>query len=321
MTARILASAVPLVVKGAARWKLLVKPVVLLLLLAVPTSAFADDPPTSVVPSIDTVPPESIAASTTESRSLVTFSRNNYFLAGFNRHNQVKFQIAFKYELWASDDATGGPHAVFFAYSQRSLWRIWDHSSPFEENDYNPELFYTHWHHPGRVPPTGCSLFRERAGVEHESNGLGVPGSRSLNRTYGEGQLLCYAPSSAFFMTTLKLWGYPWGIGENDTEPLYAGPGELSVMAGVDDQGRWYGFGDATVLFRKGLRDWRSAVQIDLRWHPSRSSFAGRMWPLNAFFYAQFFSGYRETLYKFNVNDTTFRVGVGFAPRERRFEQ
>jgi phospholipase A1 len=254
-------------------------------------------------------------------RSLLTFSKNNYFITGFDKHNQAKFQIAFKYELWSSDETIGGPHAVYLAFSERALWRLYEHSFPFQETDYNPELFYSHLHHPGVAPPDGCHIFRERAGVEHESNGLAAPGSRSLNRTYVEGQLVCYSPSSGFISTTLKLWGYPWGIGENNREPLYAGPGELSVMAGADDRSRWYGYGDITVLYRKGFRDWRSGVQIDARWHPSRSSFFHHFWPINAYFYAQFFSGYRETLRKFDVNDTTFRVGIGLANRERRFEQ
>ena len=99
---------------------------------------------------------------------VLTFHRANYLISGFNRQTEAKFQFSFKYDLWPST----GRHTVYLAYTQKSLWDVYEKSAPFRESNYAPEVFYAHYHSDvhGRPNP-GCGLFSEQLGVEHESNG------------------------------------------------------------------------------------------------------------------------------------------------------
>ena len=84
---------------------------------------------------------------------ILTFHRSNYFIAGFSHETQVKFQFSFKYDLWPSTSR----HTVYLAYSQKSLWDLYDTSQPFRESNYAPEVFYAHYHSELRGQP---NLFR-----------------------------------------------------------------------------------------------------------------------------------------------------------------
>ncbi|HMJ12757.1 MAG TPA: phospholipase A, partial [Polyangiaceae bacterium] len=108
---------------------------------------------------------------------LLTFHRTNYFISGFSEQTQVKFQFSFKYDLWPN--RTG--HAVYFAYTQKSLWDLWSfsRSSPFRESNYNPELVYTYRHAAAAATEPRCTLVAEQAGFDHESNGEAGSQSRS----------------------------------------------------------------------------------------------------------------------------------------------
>ncbi|MEZ0314813.1 MAG: phospholipase A [Myxococcota bacterium] len=248
----------------------------------------------------------------------------NYFLLGFNENDQVKFQISLKYELWASNDETGGPHAVYLAFSERSLWRLYDKSFPFEEANYNPELFYAHMHYaPDEELRPGCGLYRERIAVEHESNGKADRTSKSLNRTYAEVTGLCAFADGNYIGATLHVWGYPWGISENPSQPDFTGPGELTLTAGREDTGRWYGYGDINVMVRKGFKGGldKGAMQIDAKWHPSRGSLAAMIWPLNVYLYAQYFTGYGEMLSRYERGNSSFRLGLGMSDRGRLYDE
>ncbi len=87
---------------------------------------------------------------------MLTFHRSNYVLTGFTQATQVKFQFSFKYDFWPSTSH----HTVYLAYTQKSLWDLYDKSSPFRESNYAPEIFYAHYHaeHHGQPNP-GCGLF------------------------------------------------------------------------------------------------------------------------------------------------------------------
>ncbi len=255
---------------------------------------------------------------------LFTVYKPNYFILGFNTNDQVKFQISLKYELWASNDTTGGPHTVHLAFSERSLWRLYDKSFPFEEANYNPELFYSHTHYaPDEELRPGCGLYRERISVEHQSNGRGDRLSKSLNRAYVEATGLCALADGNYVGATLHIWGYPWGISENPSQPDFTGPGEITLTAGREDTGRWYGYGDINVMFRKGFKGGldKGAMQIDVKWHPSRTSLAGTLWPLNVYLYAQYFTGYGEMLSRYDYSSSAFRIGLGMSERSRLFDE
>ena len=80
---------------------------------------------------------------------LLTLYKDNYFLTGFSTATEAKFQFSAKFDIWPNR----GPHAVYFAVTQRSLWDVYQASQPFRENNYEPELLYTYYHVPGRYDP------------------------------------------------------------------------------------------------------------------------------------------------------------------------
>lgn len=97
----------------------------------------------------------------------------------------VKVSVSMKYDpfyRWHS--------GLFMAYTQTMFWDTFGYSGPFEEIDFNPELFW-------RLE-SGYNLFGDvkiplldflQAGWEHKSNGQNEPLSRGYDRLYGQIQL------------------------------------------------------------------------------------------------------------------------------------
>ena len=279
----------------------------------------ADPPPPApaTTPSPPASPPATAAAvlpvEEKASLDLLTFHKDNYFLTGFTADTQVKFQFSAKYDIWPNT----GHHAAHFAITQKSLWDIFSTSSPFRENNYNPELFYTYFHNADRyVAPIGCAFFYQRAGVDHESNGESVPRSRGWNRVYGESRFACYGEGHNYGMVTLRAWAPPFGTNDNPDIVRYLGYGELALSAGTEGSGRWYGEADVTVRGRKGTsrKLGVGSIQIDARWRP-RLFAVSRFTP---YLFAQFFTGYGETMLTYNDPLTNIRVGIGFSDRSTR---
>ncbi|HEY0707485.1 MAG TPA: phospholipase A, partial [Polyangia bacterium] len=120
-------------------------------------------------------------------RYILSGHRENYFISGLtSAQHVVKFQYSAKFDLWPN--ATR--HSAYFGFTQKSLWRLWDfdNSSPFDESNYAPEIFYGYYAKIGDIIPQPGTVdwFVEyaRAGLEHESNGAEGVRSRSWNRIY-----------------------------------------------------------------------------------------------------------------------------------------
>ena len=281
--------------------------------------AAAEDAPT-----VPPVPPESPASATTTAApkpdapadaaaqlDLLTFYKDNYFLTGFTDSTQVKFQFSAKFDIWPNH----GPHAVYFAFTQKSLWNIYRKSQPFQENNYSPELFYSYFHAPGRYDPQpGCGFFLERLGLVHESDGEDDPRSRGWNRVYGESRFACYDPVHHYAALTLQVW-YPVSARDNPDIAKYLGYGELSFAVGSDRGRGWLGDWEAALHARKGTRDLKTgSLELDARWRPRYGDF----WRFTPYLYGQLFTGYGETLLSYDHALTAIRVGIGFSDRSTR---
>lgn len=110
--------------------------------------------------------------------------KSNYFVTGESKEDQVKYQISVKYNLFYPFNL-----GVFFAYTQRSWWKIYDNSSPFFETNFLPEAFYEF--------ESGNNVFNNfvipyidfirLSPYEHRSNGREEgPDNRGENKYYGE---------------------------------------------------------------------------------------------------------------------------------------
>src|ERR1700761_238804 len=173
--------------------------------LVTPAAAADDEPRTQPAPAM---PNAEKPTSVVPELDLLTFYKDNYFLTGFTSAQEVKFQFSAKFDLWPNRS----PHAVYFAFSQKSLWNVYQPSQPFLENDYSPELFYTYFHAPNRYEPLpGCGFFLERLGAVHESNGEDGDRSRGWNRVYGETRFACYDAARNYVSASLQVWAPPFG--------------------------------------------------------------------------------------------------------------
>lgn len=117
----------------------------------------------------------------------ITAHQNNYFLPivyssykGSHKDITSEFSISLK-KLIASD-IIGLNENYYFAYTQLSWWDIYADSSPFYENNYQPEI-YT------QIPVDFYNFNHIRLGFLHDSNGKGELESRSWNRIYSSFEL------------------------------------------------------------------------------------------------------------------------------------
>jgi phospholipase A1/A2 len=258
-------------------------------------------------------PPTKLQKSDLPEVDVLTFHRANYFISGFNKTTQAKFQFSAKYDLWPS----AGHHTVYLAYTQKSLWDIYDSSAPFRESDYAPELFYAHYHADDREQaPPSCGLFSEQLGVEHESNGERTASSRSWNRVSADARLSCGGHPWYGYLD-LRVW-YPFLLHENAGIVHTQGYGELAVSGGVDAPDLHMN-GVVSIALRKGtarsLR--KGSLTLDARWRPTYQNLLGTAWRFAPFVWFQLFTGYGETLGTFDQATTSARLGLGLTDRAR----
>jgi phospholipase A1 len=188
---------------------------------------------------------------------------------------------------------------LYFAYSQRSYWSLYDgsRSRPFRESVYNPEVFYR-W-----VPQAtkGGLIWGLDGGYEHESNGQDIPESRSWDRLY-------IAPFLERRGTALqlKVWyrlpedekddaDDASGDDNPDIEDFY-GYSELHLWRRIGRDRRLHG------MIRGNFATGHGAIQLDSSWRIGEGDL---FWHLYAW------HGYGESLQDYN--DSVTRVGVGFS--------
>lgn len=244
---------------------------------------------------------------------VLTFHRSNYLVTGFTQDTQVKFQFSFKYDLWPSPSR----HTVYLAYTQKSLWDLYDKSAPFRESNYAPEVFYAHYHSDMRGQPNpGCGLFSEQVGIEHESNGEAGEASRSWNKVFVDVEATCYG-KPLYGLLGVRLW-YPIGLRENPTIKRTQGYGELLLGVGVDEEDA-HSNGLVTVALRKGTSRQlaKGSLTVDARWRPTYQRLIGKAWKFAPYVWFQFFTGYGESLGTHDIATTGARLGIGFTDRAR----
>ena len=234
----------------------------------------------------------------------VTLHRPNYFLPFTYNDNpnaetyeqadrsvpneyEAKFQLSLKMLIWKDIFRNNGD--LYGAYTQLSLWQIYDESSPFRETNYEPELFLKF------DTDIGFLGLRNRLlliGINHQSNGQSGSFSRSWNRIYVE-----FIATKGNFVIGLKPW---YRIPENEADDdnpdiyKYLGYGQL-----------WgaYKWGRSVFSFtlRNNLRPSDNKGGIELGWSFGLTD--------NLRFYLQYFNGYGESL--IDYDNATNRIGAG----------
>ena len=204
---------------------------------------------------------------------------------------EAKFQLSFKTKIWQGVFGDAGD--LWLGYTQDSHWQVYNAkiSRPFRETDYEPEallVFNTNYHlfgWDGRLLGIG---------VNHQSNGLSDPLSRSWNRVMAD-----IGFEREGWTVMVRPW---WRIPESridDNNPDisdYMGRGDMQIIH------EWHGqeFG---LLLRHSLRGGnRSHGAAQFSWSfPLVGNLRG---------YAEAFKGYGESLIDYNHNASYLGVGV-----------
>ena len=239
--------------------------------------------------------------------------KENYFLF-LSTRNDSKFQISFKYKLFTSNKKNRTILGVelpaqksfwdklYFGYTQKSIWDWLEDSAPFEDHNFNPELFWC-------SDDKNCNTLdssegkenlmwkiRHYAGYEHESNGREGPSSRSWNRLY-------YRP--IFWRGAYGIAPKVWlvtsesEIGNGDYLSQYIGYFELDLFARHDNEVA-YG-----ATFRYAEKGWSVLTDFSI---PQKEIFSES--DFNPYWYIQLFSGYAEDLLKYNEKRNVLRIGL-----------
>ncbi len=282
----------------------------------------ATEPPASRPPISTLESPPTLAGAPPKERLdyriILTGYKDNYFISGFTKDVQVKFQFSLKFDLWPNHTN----HSIYFGYTQKSLWNLYQSSSPFVDSNYNPELFYAYFKRAGDVvwAPGKVTFFLDsaRAGLEHESNGRDGLDSRGWNRVYGFVDGGAYYGTDYYTTLALKGWLPPFVVDDYNKDIVsYLGYGEATFILGYDPESpAWWGGGHVGVNYYHGaVRDWsRQGIEAFVQWRPA---YGDRVtwWRFTPFLYAQLFHGYGEYLLHYNQEETAFRVGISLEDR------
>ena len=234
----------------------------------------------------------------------VTLHRPNYFLPLTYNSNpnektyeqankdipnnyEAKFQLSFKMLLW--EDIFDDNGDLYGAYTQLSLWQIYNESSPFRETNYEPELFL-------RFDTDFNVIGLENKffilGINHQSNGQGGEFSRSWNRLYVE-----FIAIEGTFLTSLKAWYRIPESEEDDDNP---------------DIHHYLGYGQLSGAYKWRKNVFSFAFRNNLNFDENRGSIEiGWSYPLtnNLRAYIQYYNGYGESL--IDYDNYTNRIGCG----------
>lgn len=181
---------------------------------------------------------------------------------------------------------------LWAAYTQLSFWQAFnrEESSPFRESNYEPELFLSY--EPAlKLGPGSIDIVS--IGINHQSNGLSDPLSRSWNRIIGN---VVYS-NNRWVMSASPWYRIPESSKEDNNPDIYnyLGYGDYNITYKLPD--------DTTLglLFRNNLDfdENRSTFRLDYTFPLSDSVRA----------YVQYFHGWGETLIDYNHH--VKRIGIG----------
>lgn len=227
-----------------------------------------------------------------------------YFIAGTESPN-AKFQISFKYRILNIK----GPLAQRFpalqgfhlAYTQTSLWDWKQASAPFLDSSYKPEFLYSM---DGVDRGRWADWFRLdlQAGLQHESNGKGGADSRSLNMAYFQPTAVFGKQDGLQLTLSPRVWAYIGSLSDNPNLARYRGYVGLRSILG------WADGLQLSATGRLGASANRGSLQLDLS-YPMMRLFSGSF---SLYLYAQYFTGYGESLLLYNQRSSAFRAGFAF---------
>lgn len=249
------------------------------------------------------------ARDTKDSRERLSFYKDNYLITGYphkiidsqDKKNQVKYQVSVQYLLdlnigsWLTSDFFN----MYFIYTQKHFWNVYDSSAPFKDINFSPAFMFNF--------NTGREYFYKIDIIPllHESNGEVEEKDRSWNRFYtsfGIVQRKYFAFDTAFWYI------YPLNMAKNNNDiHKYTGYGELTVSLSNNIL-------DPTVKAEYTLRAWNERFTHIVNLKLSTARFISDTLYNNSVIFVQFYHGFAEDLLDYNMQVTRIRAGIALVP-------
>jgi len=213
--------------------------------------------------------------------------------------NEAQFQLSIKIPLYYNFANSGAD--LFAAYTQNSYWQVYntEHSSPFRETNYSPELFLE-WQLNQKI--ANQQLKKMRLSFIHQSNGQDIGQSRSWNRT----ELLLLLQHQNILYGT-NVW-YRWDENKKENSSSTKGDDnpDLEKYIGKQKYFLKYENDNFGIEFshQNNIFDYhksRGNTTIDLILPSSSESFQ---------FFVRYFNGYGESLIDYDVKVKRISFGI-----------
>lgn len=225
-----------------------------------------------------------------------------YFVIGGRSGYTARFQLSLKYRLFDRGSGYGRDRpllsALYFGFTQNSLWDLSSESRAFRDTSYQPSLFWK-WE---RTDDRGW-LDAARLGVEHESNGNAGERSRSVNIAFLRPEWHFRLRDEHAVQLTPKIYGY---LDKSDNPDIHRYRGYVDWRLRYDAAGEWI----TTSVARVGTSG-KGSFLLDV----SKRARDIRFGPIGGYFHVQFFAGYGEGILDYNVQrKSQLRLGFAIVP-------
>jgi len=238
--------------------------------------------------------------------------RDNYFIAG-DKDDQVKFQISAKFNLLYPAN-TG----IYFGYTQRSLWYLYESSSPFVETNFMPEGFYRldSKNNIFGDADLGVIDFIQLSPIFHMSNGKDGLDSRGMNTYYGQIQLSVGDVYN--FGVGARVWGWWNKSSKNKDIEKYISHYEGDIffklksanVLFMDKEELHFKFGG---IDRSDWKSWKDDADGKIYgWYSVELQIRILTTIVQPYFFVQWYHGYAEWMVSYNEKEKSLRAGFIF---------
>jgi outer membrane phospholipase A len=226
-----------------------------------------------------------------------------YFLLG--TYPAAEFQFSLKYQVFAFTNHWARPSTNFYlAYTQTSFWDLLSSDPSFYDTSYKPSAFF---YFPdlldaGNKNPIRLDL---QAGLEHESNGRGGTGERSLYTTYLQPSITFVQPCGLQLSLCPRAWAYVINLSKNNPDiASYRGYADLLGTLSWKSPHNPDQYYKLAATYGMGDDGGHSSLKLDL-------SVTVLPWiRFTPRIHVQYFTGYGQTLRQYNARSHGLRAGI-----------